>query len=114
MFKFDYFGKYFQNSHKFFLDTNSVFFSKNIGYNHGNTTRGPLRVPGNTCSTSWWAAKGSVYSHSSCKKCIQLYGQEEIQHYCNKCIRTYKNADGEGTLFSGLFSTVESTALDDG
>lgn len=31
---------------------------------------------------------------------IQLYGQEETRHYCNKCIRTYTNAKGEGMLLT--------------
>lgn len=30
---------------------------------------------------------------------IQLYGQEEIRHYCNKCMRVYTNTAGIGKSF---------------
>jgi hypothetical protein len=37
---------------------------------------------------------------------IQLYGQEETRHYCNKCIRTYKNVVGEGMFLIDLILVV--------
>ena len=30
---------------------------------------------------------------------IQLYGQEETRHYCNKCIRVYTDSEGNGSQF---------------
>ena len=27
---------------------------------------------------------------------IKLFGQEELRHYCDKCTRKYKDADGNG------------------
>jgi hypothetical protein len=27
---------------------------------------------------------------------IKLFGQEELRHYCDKCTRKYKNAEGDG------------------
>ena len=30
---------------------------------------------------------------------IQLYGQPELKHYCNKCTRFYRDADNNGTPY---------------